>query len=92
MLKLIPGIKLNLVERCSVHGGSFGVKKETFEASMKVGKPVFNKVKKEIEKNNNTIVSSECPLAAEQIKHGTQYDSKTKHPIEIFAQSYNLRQ
>jgi glycerol-3-phosphate dehydrogenase subunit C len=27
MLKLIPGVKLTTVERCSGHGGSFGVKK-----------------------------------------------------------------
>jgi glycerol-3-phosphate dehydrogenase subunit C len=51
MLKLIPGIKLNLVERCSGHGGSFGIKKDTFETAMAVGKPVFAKVKREIEKN-----------------------------------------
>jgi Fe-S oxidoreductase len=38
-----------------------------------------------------TIVASECPLAAEQIKHGSQYDASTKHPIEILAQAYQLQ-
>ena len=29
MLRLIPGTKVDLVERCSGHGGTFGVMKET---------------------------------------------------------------
>ena len=37
MLRLIPGAKVDMVERCSGHGGTFGVMKETRPIAMKVG-------------------------------------------------------
>src|SRR3546814_9374671 len=40
LLKLIPGADLKVIERCSGHGGSWGVMKENFEVALKVGKPV----------------------------------------------------
>jgi len=63
---------------------------------LEIGKPVFNKVKKDIEKDKSNIVSSECPLAADHIKQGVRLlnnDSEplTKHPIELIAESYNLK-
>ena len=41
MLQLVPDTKLNVVERCSGHAGTYGVKKEYHAMSMKIGKPVF---------------------------------------------------
>ena len=40
MLRLIPGADLQVIERCSGHGGSWGVLKGNFETALKVGKPV----------------------------------------------------
>ena len=37
MLKLIPNVKLDVVERCAGHGGTFGVMKETHDLANKVG-------------------------------------------------------
>ena len=37
LLRLIPGIKLDVIERCSGHGGSWGIKKENFKMAIKVG-------------------------------------------------------
>ena len=31
--------KIDVIERCSGHGGSWGVRKEFFEVAIKVGKP-----------------------------------------------------
>ena len=36
MLKLIPNIKIDVVERCAGHGGTFGVMKETHDLANKV--------------------------------------------------------
>jgi hypothetical protein len=44
MLKLIGTkveVKLNTVERCSGHAGTYGVKTPTHPVAMKIGKPVF---------------------------------------------------
>ena len=39
MLRLIPETKVDLIERCSGHGGTFGVMKGTHETARKVGRP-----------------------------------------------------
>ena len=46
MLKLIPNIKMDLVERCAGHGGTFGVMKETHDIAIKVGKNTANITKR----------------------------------------------
>ena len=38
MLKLIPNIKIDVVEKCAGHGGTFGVMKATHDIANKVGK------------------------------------------------------
>src|SRR5262249_27060986 len=39
MLRLIPETRVELIERCSGHGGTFGVMTETRPIAVKVGKP-----------------------------------------------------
>ena len=57
MLKLIPSIKINFVEKCSGHGGTFGVMKKTNSIANKIGQPVAKNIEKKIIKqfrlNNN---------------------------------------
>ena len=48
MLKLIPNVKIDVVERCAGHGGTFGVMKETHDMAIKVGKTTASTVKKKI--------------------------------------------
>jgi glycerol-3-phosphate dehydrogenase subunit C len=93
MLRLIPGIDVSVIERCSGHGGSWGVMKENFATALKVGKPVARTVAK----NAKAHLVSECPLAGEHIVQGLErLDGEkpagmhAKHPIELFAQAYGL--
>jgi glycerol-3-phosphate dehydrogenase subunit C len=91
LLRLIPGIDMQIIERCSGHGGTWGIMAENFDTALKVGKPVAQQALK----NHNRFVLSECPLAVEHIRQGMQkLDEKaapeTLHPIEIFAQAYGL--
>ena len=41
VLEWVPGTEVNTVERCAGHDGTYGVKREFYAASMKIGKPVF---------------------------------------------------
>ena len=41
LLEMVPGTQVTTVERCSGHDGTWGVKTEYFEHSMKIGRPVF---------------------------------------------------
>ena len=93
MLKLIPELKLDVIERCSGHGGSWGIKKEFFEVGLKVGKPAARQALKA----KNAYLASECPLAAEHLAQGIarlaedgQGPARTYHPIELMALAYGL--
>ncbi len=94
MLKLIPETKVDLVERCSGHGGTFGVMKETRPAALKVGRPASRQV---MTKGNETLCS-DCPLAckhlAQMIGDDTSESAPPRpaeaHPIEVFARAYGV--
>ncbi|MBM3632548.1 MAG: glycerol-3-phosphate dehydrogenase [Alphaproteobacteria bacterium] len=91
LLRLIPDIDLQVIERCSGHGGAWGLKVENFDIALKVGKPVAQQALK----NQNRLVLSECPLAATHIRQGMEkldsnFVSENAHPIEIFAHAYGL--
>src|SRR6516225_10546385 len=86
MLALIPGADLQVIERCSGHGGSWGVRKENFETALKVGRPVA----RQASQSGKRQIASECPLAAVHILQGVEKLGGTPppeapHPIEIFA-------
>jgi len=92
MLNLIPGADVHAFERCSGHGGSWGVMKENFEVALKVGRPVARAALNE----KKRYVASECPLAAEHIRQvmekldASAAPARTYHPIELVARSYGL--
>ena len=44
VLKLVPGTTVDVIERCSGHNGTYGVKKEFRAASVKIGRPVAQRV------------------------------------------------
>ena len=90
MLKLIPNIKIDIVEKCAGDGGTFGVMKKTHVIAKKNGKPTASLIKKK----NNKYMASDCPLAG---KHLKQLEKDTNilsdeaiHPIEILAKAYKL--
>jgi Fe-S oxidoreductase len=85
LLQLIPGSEVVTVEKCTGHDGTWSMKTEYFPLSMKVGKPVFDAVERE----RPDRVATDCALAGIQIRQGT---GKTpKHPIQIVAEAYGLR-
>ena len=93
MLRLIPDTKVQPIERCSGHGGSWGIKKEWFPVAMKVGKPVA----KQALKNENAFLVSECPLAREHVMQGIEAEQGDvakietyQHPIQLLAKAYGL--
>ena len=92
LLRLIPDTKIDVIERCSGHGGSWGVMEGNFEVALKVGRPVARAAVN----NANPFVASECPLAATHIMQGIerlQGDAPLPaqaHPVQLFAQAYGL--
>jgi len=90
MLKLIPNVKIDLVERCAGHGGTFGVMKQTHDTAVKVAKNTVSAVNRK----NNKYMASDCPLAGKHIKQLAEdtniNNDEALHPIELIAKSYRL--
>ncbi|MBI1199719.1 MAG: glycerol-3-phosphate dehydrogenase [Phenylobacterium sp.] len=90
MLRLIPDTKVDIVERCSGHGGTFGVMKETRPMAIKVGRPAARQV---TQKANGTLCS-DCPLACKHLGQLVEGEAgaptREAHPIEIFAAAYGV--
>ena len=91
VLQLVPGTTLNTVERCSGHDGTWGVKSEHFDESMKIGRPVF----KQMASSNPDYISSDCAIAARHIEQGistNNSDSKAKklHPLTLLWMAYGI--
>jgi glycerol-3-phosphate dehydrogenase subunit C len=93
MLRLLPTTEIAVIERCSGHGGSWGVEKSNFDVALKIGKPVA----KQAVKNASAFVASECPLAGMHILQGMERVEGEKHdipyahhPIELFARAYGI--
>jgi len=98
MLRLIPDTPIQVIERCSGHGGSWGVLKGNFEVALKIGAPVARQAAK-LEKqagDGAPWVASECPLAGPHILQGMERQGATApegaapHPIELFARAYGI--
>jgi Fe-S oxidoreductase len=84
LLRLIPGSEVEVIERCSGVDGTWGLKREYYELSLKVAEPLF----KGIEAARPDRVASDCPLAALQIAQGT--GAAPRHPIQIVADAYGV--
>ncbi|MFN9280592.1 MAG: (Fe-S)-binding protein [Betaproteobacteria bacterium] len=93
MFKLIGQtveVKLNTVERCSGHAGTYGVKKDYHPVAMKIGKPVF----KAMAKDEPDFISSDCALAGHHLAQGmAQAGTPAKalqHPLSLVRRAYGL--
>jgi Fe-S oxidoreductase len=89
MLESIPGTQLTTVERCSGHDGTWGVKTEYFDNSMKIGRPVF----RQMAAPGADFVSSDCPIAARHILQGMGEErgkAAKAHPLTLLRTAYGI--
>jgi glycerol-3-phosphate dehydrogenase subunit C len=87
VLELVPDTDITVIERCSGHDGTYAVKTEYHEISMKICKPVTNKIK-------NTELDhyiSDCPMAGHQIDNGMENaEMKAESPFSLLRQAYGI--
>jgi glycerol-3-phosphate dehydrogenase subunit C len=87
VLKLVPGTEIEAIERCSGHNGTYGVKREYRDTSMRIGKPVFNKV----QQASPDYYASDCPMAGHQIESGLKEPSvPPTHPLKLLRLAYGI--
>jgi Fe-S oxidoreductase len=87
VLKLVPGTTVEVIERCSGHNGTYAVKIEFHEASVRIGRPVVQRVAG----SGADHYSSDCPMAGEQIAHGLADKGRgPEHPMSLLRQAYGI--
>ena len=86
ILKLVPETEIDVIERCSGHNGTYAVKKEFRPASVKIGRPVMNRV----EKANPDHYTSDCPMAGHQIETGLKEPMAPEHPLKLLRKAYGI--
>ena len=89
LLEGIPGTTVTTVERCAGHDGTWGVKAEYFDNSMKIGRPVF----RQMAEPGPDYVSSDCPIAARHILQGMAEDAGKAvkaHPLTLLRKAYGI--
>ncbi len=92
VLEWIPDTAVTTIERCAGHDGTWGVKEEFFETSMKIGRPVY----RQMAEPDPDYVSSDCPIAGRAIMQGIEQAQKSTpratkaHPLTLLRIAYGL--
>ena len=90
VLRLVPDTTIDVIERCSGHNGTYAVKKEFRAASVKIGKPVMQRV----QNAHPDHYTSDCPMAGHQIESGlTEATGLTRgpdHPLRLLRLAYGI--
>ncbi len=92
-LQLVPDTEVTTIERCAGHDGTWGVKEEYFEHSMKIGRPVF----RQMAQVDPAFISSDCPIAGRHIQQGirdggTILEAERAHPLTLLRMAYGLEE
>jgi Fe-S oxidoreductase len=87
VLQLVPDTEITLIERCSGHDGTYGVKSRFRDAAVKVCRPVASRVDKAAPDH----YASDCPMAGRQIESVRKdSDQAPTHPLTLLRMAYGL--
>jgi Fe-S oxidoreductase len=87
VLSLVPDTEITVIERCSGHDGTYAVKSEYHEISMKICRPVTNKIKGA----DLDHYISDCPMAGHQIANGLDETNLfAESPFTLLKQAYGI--
>jgi glycerol-3-phosphate dehydrogenase subunit C len=86
VLALVPGADIQMIERCSGHDGTYGVKTATYALSRKIAKPVEARV----QQIAPVHFTSDCPMAGSHIAHGLGDQLPAESPISLLRRAYGI--
>ncbi|NLZ19262.1 MAG: anaerobic glycerol-3-phosphate dehydrogenase subunit C [Bacteroidales bacterium] len=85
LLRMIPGVEFTLLDSgCCGIAGTYGFKKENYEASQAVGEALFNRIRSV----NPEVVACDCETCKWQIEMSTDYS--VMNPISILAEAIDI--
>ncbi len=83
LIRRIPGVTPTTTMECCGHDGTYAMKSEGFEVSVRVGRKAFDGMNAESEAE---VWATDCPLAA--IQFGQHAGRRPMHPMSILARAY----
>ena len=86
VLELVKDTEVTPIERCSGHNGTYAVKREFHDISVKIGKPVANRVRDA----QPDYFTSDCPMAGHHIDSGLGDTPATLHPLALLRKAYGI--
>ncbi len=86
VLALVPDTTVEMIERCSGHDGTYGVRAGTYEKSQKIARPVVSRVKR----MEPDYLVSDCPMAATQIANQLELPNEESNPVTILRKAYGI--
>jgi len=86
MLGLVPDTEVVAIERCSGHDGTYAVKKEFHEISMKLVRPVA----KRVQQAEADHIASDCVMAGHHIAHAVADGRESVHPMTLLRKAYGI--
>ncbi len=87
ILALVPGAEINVIERCSGHDGTYAVKRETREKSVKIARRALGQMDADAT-DSDARVASDCPMAATHLAELRGSGSVATHPISLLRRAY----
>ncbi|GIX30339.1 MAG: ferredoxin [Porticoccaceae bacterium] len=85
VLKLVPGTEVFPIERCSGHDGTYAVRTESHDASVRIARPVA----RQVAERKPDHFASDCPMAATQIAH-VAGSVLPEHPMSLLRRAYGI--
>jgi glycerol-3-phosphate dehydrogenase subunit C len=91
-LAAVPGTEITVIERCSGHAGTWGVKAEFHDIALKIGRPVA----RQVAELAPDFFTSDCQLAGHHIEEGLgaipdrTNAPQLKHPLTLLRMAYGL--
>ena len=87
VLRLVPDTIVDVIERCSGHDGTYAVKEEFREASLKIARPVAAR----IEAATPDYYSSDCPMAGHQLQSAMPAETRVPTPpLKLLRLAYGI--
>jgi Fe-S oxidoreductase len=85
-LELVPDTRVEPIERCSGHNGTYAVKREYHEIAMKIGRPVMDRIAKAAP----DFYTSDCPIAGHHLEEGMHSGKPPTHPLTLLRIAYGI--
>jgi Fe-S oxidoreductase len=85
LLRLVPDTTVEVYERCTGMDGTWGLKREFYETSHAVAKPLL----RDLDAAQSDVLVSDCPLAALQLEEAR--GRRVYHPVEALWAAYEGR-